>query len=332
MKKTAILMSLLIPLFLPGLQAQENSAPPRFTEFRTPEEVNSGGWQNKITDETQIDSRTLQLVTSKDTTDYYNLGICVQVLDKTTRRLLQEIDLTELGCVGNALWSGDYSFDGYDDFSILEGVYANGNTSSVYFLFDPGTGTFFESNIGGTNLEFNDVSKTITSTNYCCAGSSKMEQIYKLVDNRAVLIEQHCLTMVEVEENGTMSYLEDEEGYPVFEEEDCYGDNYIDVELESVGSKDTCRLRLAIYDEDMAGGFVQYKDQKERIPLHLDRSEIIKQGREDTPGTRRLFYNEMYQDDVNGVYVITLRYPTITEIYYLQGKGGKKLMLKEIMQ
>lgn len=27
-----------------------------------------------------------------------------------------------------------------------------------------------------------------------------MEQIYKLVDNRAVLIEQHCLTWVEVEE------------------------------------------------------------------------------------------------------------------------------------
>ena len=59
-----------------------------------------------------------------------------------------------------------------------------------------------------------------------------MEQIYKLVDNRAVLIEQHCLTWVEVEEKGT--YLEDEDGYPVFEEEDCYPDSYIDVELESV--------------------------------------------------------------------------------------------------
>jgi len=173
MKKTALLLSLLISLFLPGLQAQENSAMPRFTEFRTPEEFDSGGWQNKIIDEAQIDSRILQLVTSKDTVDYYNRWICVQVLDKTTRRLLQEIDLApdEEGGVGDMLCVDDYNFDGYDDFSMLEGVYASGNTSSVYFLFDPGTGTFFLSNIGGTNLEFNDVSKTITSTNYCCAGS-----------------------------------------------------------------------------------------------------------------------------------------------------------------
>ena len=93
------------------------------------------------------------------------------MLDKTTRRLLQEIDLApdEEGGVGDMLCVDDYNFDGYDDFSMLEGVYASGNTSSVYFLFDPGTGTFFLSNIGGTNLEFNDVSKTITSTNYCCA-------------------------------------------------------------------------------------------------------------------------------------------------------------------
>lgn len=117
---------------------------PRFTEFRTPEEFDSGGWQNKIIDEAQIDSRILQLVTSKDTVDYYNRWICVQVLDKTTRRLLQEIDLAadEEGGVGDMLCVDDYNFDGYDDFSMLEGVYASGNTSSVYFLFDPGTGTF----------------------------------------------------------------------------------------------------------------------------------------------------------------------------------------------
>ena len=109
MKKTALLLSLLISLFLPGLQAQENSAMPRFTEFRTPEEFDSGGWQNKIIDEAQIDSRILQLVTSKDTVDYYNRWICVQVLDKTTRRLLQEIDLApdEEGGVGDMLCVDD---------------------------------------------------------------------------------------------------------------------------------------------------------------------------------------------------------------------------------
>ena len=117
-------MSLLISLFLPGLQAQENSAMPRFTEFRTPEEFDSGGWQNKIIDEAQIDSRILQLVTSKDTVDYYNRWICVQVLDKTTRRLLQEIDLAadEEGGVGDMLCVDDYNFDGYDDFSMLDAL------------------------------------------------------------------------------------------------------------------------------------------------------------------------------------------------------------------
>lgn len=96
---------------------------PRFTEFRTPEEFDSGGWQNKIIDEAQIDSRILQLVTSKDTVDYYNRWICVQVLDKTTRRLLQEIDLApdEEGGVGDMLCVDDYNFDGYDDFPCWKG-------------------------------------------------------------------------------------------------------------------------------------------------------------------------------------------------------------------
>lgn len=154
-----------------------------------------------------------------------------------------------------------------------------------------------------------------------------MVQIYKLVDNRAVLIEQHCLTWVEVEEKGT--YLEDEDGYPVFEEEDCYPDSYIDVELESVGSKDTCRLRLAIYDEDMAGGFVQYKDQKERIPLYLNHSQTVEPGSGGDPDTRRLFYNEMRQGVADGEYVVTLRYPDVIEVYYLRGKEEREFMLKK---
>lgn len=123
--------------------------------------------------------------------------------------------------------------------------------------------------------------------------------------------------------------MEDEDGYPVFEEEDCYPDSYIDVELESVGSKDTCRLRLAIYDEDMAGGFVQYKDQKERIPLYLNHSQTVEPGSGGGPDTRRLFYNEMRQGVADGEYVVTLRYPDVIEVYYLRGKEEREFMLKK---
>lgn len=123
--------------------------------------------------------------------------------------------------------------------------------------------------------------------------------------------------------------MEDEDGYPVFEEEDCYPDSYIDVELESVGSKDTCRLRLAIYDEDMAGGFVQYKDQKERIPLYLNHSQTVEPGSGGDPDTRRLFYNEMRQGVADGEYVVTLRYPDVIEVYYLRGKEEREFMLKK---
>lgn len=327
------LLSMLTSLFLPGLHAQENLKLPRFTEFRTDADFDKGEWQDKIVDEVEIGNYVVQLITSQEKGDYFSEGRYVQVLDKTNRRLVQEeIDLKGYGSVwDDQLYVDDYNFDGYDDFSLFQGSGTLDNIYFGYFLYNPETKTFFESEFGGTNMEFYPASKTITTRNRSYAGANMTLETYKVVGFRMILLERHCLTAerIEDEETGKTSVCIDEEGNFVFEEVDCY-EYYMDVEQESVGLKKNFQLRLAIYDEDMAGGFVLYKGQKERIPIYLDRSEIVEQGEEERPATRELFYNEMYQEKVNGVYVATIQGSNIIKVCYIRGKDNKKFTLKEI--
>jgi hypothetical protein len=331
MKKTVIILSVLLSL-LQTLQAQQ----PRFTEFRTDEEIDE--WLCKIVDETNITDYTLQLVSSKAKSDYSDQWVCVQIFEKTTGKFVQEIDLREnyyAMSVSGGFRGDDYNFDGYEDFSIWGGYASYDNGFSYYFLFDPETKTFFESNFdGGTNLQFHSDTKTITSSNRCCAGSQEMYQTYKLVDNKMVLLEQKCLAMII--EDGEIS--QDEEGYPNFEEEDCNPSYWLlNIQLQSVGLKKNFQLRMAIYDEDMAGGFVQYKGQKERIPIHFDRSEEIEETESYPDGSHRIlfYYNEMYKGEINGVYSIVLRdtdhfVDSNICVYYVREKDKKVFTLKVI--
>ena len=226
---------------------------------------------------------------------------------------------------------GDYNFDGYEDFSIWGGYFSYDNGVSSYFLFDPETKTFFDSGFDDTNLEFHSSTKTITSSNRCCAGTSVSNHTYKLVDNRMVVVEQHCLESARDEE-GDVSI--DEEGYLIFEEVDCYTP-YLDIQLQSVGLKQNFQLRMAIYDEDMAGGFVLYKGQKERIPIHFHRSEDIQEDESYPDGShaKLFYYNEMYKGEINGVYTFTLLGASIVDdAYYIRKKDGKIFTLRIVSQ
>lgn len=129
---------------------------------------------------------------TKDAFEPYVSG--VKILQKKSDSVIQVIktDCQLMGLDNISL--GDYNFDGIQDFSLFESSYAGPNTSSLYFLYDPKTKNFYDSQFEGTSLDFDAATKTIHSHNQCCAGSKHINKIYKVVDNKMVLIEQHCFS------------------------------------------------------------------------------------------------------------------------------------------
>lgn len=83
------------------------------TAYRTIEEKEADIWDTKIVDEQEVDDYILQLVTSKEEDEYTNHWLYVQVLDKTTKQPLQQLELDTYG-TGNSFEFGDYNFDGYN--------------------------------------------------------------------------------------------------------------------------------------------------------------------------------------------------------------------------
>ncbi|WP_343697766.1 hypothetical protein [Flavobacterium sp.] len=117
----------------------------------------------------------------------------IKIIEKKTDRLIQKIDIQ---CQLWGLYNinvGDYNFDGIEEFSVFESSYAGPNTSRIYFLYNPKTGKYFESDFTGTSLEFDSKTKRIYEHNQCCAGTSIMTGEYKVVNNKMILIKQTCL-------------------------------------------------------------------------------------------------------------------------------------------
>lgn len=116
----------------------------------------------------------------------------IHIYEKKTDKLIQALPLDCQLMSFNNTSIGDYNFDGLTDFSVFEGSYTGANTSSLYFLYDPKTKTFVSSGYTGTSLEFNPKTKRILERNSCCAGSQETLAIYKVVNNKMVLVEEHC--------------------------------------------------------------------------------------------------------------------------------------------
>ncbi len=302
------------------------SSYPKHRKFLSAEEKENDEWNYKISLSDTLEHYVVQLVTSKEKSDYWTQWKCLQIFERSTGCFVQTIDLTENEHNGyDNITPGDFNFDGHEEFSLFEASYNLGNSSERYFLFDPETKTFFDSGFDGTNLNFNSSTQTITSYNRCCAGTEEYTAEYKLVGNRMVLLEQH-LWQAERDENGNPLF--DKDGDLIMVEEDS-GTSYIDVQLQSAGQKKNFQLRLAIYDEDMAGGFVQYKDSKERIPIHLDRAEDMEEDESYPDGShaRILYYHETYNGESTGVYCFILRNADVDNIYYTRKKDGKVFAL-----
>ena len=245
------------------------------TVYRTSEEEVADIWDTKIIDEQEVDDYILQLVASKEENDYASHWLYLQVLDKATKQPLQQLEIDSYG-IGDSFRFGDFNFDGHTDFSLLEGYGVLDNSTQLYFLFDPQTKTFDMSDIYGSNLEFDDATQTITSSSRCCAGSEGSNATYCIVDNKMVLIEQYCYRVKKEynEEGEEIGYWLDEDGYEVFEDVDC-NTPFIDMDLKVDSSPDNFTLRLAIYDEDMEGAFIQYAEDEtqRRIPFRRRKSK-----------------------------------------------------------
>lgn len=116
----------------------------------------------------------------------------VRVMAKGSDRVLQEIELGTQWRGIDSVSVGDYNFDGSDDFAVFEASAAGPNTTSRYFLREPG-GLYVESDYEGTSLEFDADAKLVHETNSCCAGTSVVNATYKVVANHLVLVERTCL-------------------------------------------------------------------------------------------------------------------------------------------
>lgn len=117
----------------------------------------------------------------------------ILIFEKKSGKLIQKMELGEcmLGSTSD-ISIGDFSFDGYEDFSSCLQTYAGPNTSKSYFLYDPVKNRFFESEFTGVSLEFDSKTKRIKEVNQCCAGASIVENIYKVQNNKMKLVEEHC--------------------------------------------------------------------------------------------------------------------------------------------
>jgi hypothetical protein len=152
-----------------------------------------GQWKNReLIQDTSLENFFFKLLLSKEDDAHQAVVTGVRIYEKKTGKLFQEIavDCSLSGLRNTAV--ADYNFDGHPDFSLFEASYAGPNTTSLYFLYDPGVRQYVNSGFEGVSLEFDANTKTIWERNQCCAGATVTTAIYKVVRNKMILKEHHC--------------------------------------------------------------------------------------------------------------------------------------------
>lgn len=158
------------------------------------EDKNNTVWSNReILQTTSFKDKYFKVILSREKDSYAARVVGVKIFEKKTDKLLQKFDV-ECQLLGISNISiDDYNFDGILDFSVYEGGTAGPDSTSLYFLYNPKTGKYFESNYTGSSLEFDSTRKIISEHNQCCAGRNVMTAEYKVVNNKMVLLKRTCV-------------------------------------------------------------------------------------------------------------------------------------------
>lgn len=121
-------------------------------------------------------------------------GKIVRIFDKKTKQLMVTVDAGGAECRGDEVDVGDYNFDGYEDFSVFDSNFAGANTTKAYYIYHPKTRHYeYSDQLTDVSLSFNAKTKTVTSTNQCCAGSQYLILHSKWQDKQLKLQRKECL-------------------------------------------------------------------------------------------------------------------------------------------
>lgn len=144
-----------------------------------------------IIQDAELDSAYFRLLISRKAGE--GPGVTgLRVHRKGDDKMLQEMRFEAVFLGLGGVMTGDYNFDGHEEFSVFEEGFSGPNTSSIYFLYDPKSRKYFLSGIRGISLEFDQKRKRIVEVNQCCAGSQVQHMEYKLVGNKMVRTATRC--------------------------------------------------------------------------------------------------------------------------------------------
>lgn len=162
-------------------------------EFDIRDKYNTVWTSREILQMNSFKDKYFKLVLSREKDRYQASVVGIKIFEKRTDKLLQKFDVEcQLLGIGN-INIDDYNFDGIPDFSVYEAGTAGPDSTSLYFLYDPKTGKYFESSFSGSSLEFDSKRKIISEHNQCCAGRNVMTAEYKVVNNKMVLLKRNCV-------------------------------------------------------------------------------------------------------------------------------------------
>lgn len=227
--------------------------------------------------------------------------LSIYIFNKSSENMTQRIDIAcdsehyVNDCETTSLEIGDYNFDGFDDFKLVDS----------YYLYNPTNNTFLLSEIVGHNLAFDHKNKTITDSYWDRWLGHEFTTVYKIVDNKMVAILKTCFANIGFNEVEVQLHIEDCDSFS--------GTKY---HLRSIKLNKNFELHLTILDNESKKAVVIYKGQQEYINLELQRKS----------DTQRV-YNEVMNGKITGTYIINDGTKGINGAY-IRARDGRRFELE----
>lgn len=143
----------------------------------------------ELLQQASTENHYFKTIVTREKGDMYARVYGVKIFEKRTDRLIQTISVDCRFPEGDSVSTGDYNFDGIEDFSVFEEDLIGSNTSSIYFLKNPDDDKYTDSGFSGTSLEFDEKEKLVYEHFIANAGQRFMKAVHKIVNNKMVMTE-----------------------------------------------------------------------------------------------------------------------------------------------